>query len=146
MKTVGNILWLVLAGFWLALGYVIAGVVNCITIIGIPFGLQAFKLAGYALWPFGRVVIERPNRDVGLGCLANGIWFVLSGIWLALGHVIAGAILCLTIIGIPFGVACFKLAGLALAPFGKMIVPANAIPPGSTLVFTAPTPLGDSTP
>jgi uncharacterized membrane protein YccF (DUF307 family) len=129
---IGNVLWLVLAGLWMALAYVVAGVVQCITIIGIPFGIQSFKLAGYALWPFGRVVLERTDRDGGLSCLGNVIWFVLSGLWLAIGHVVTGLLLCLTIIGIPFGIASFKLAGLALAPFGKIVVKAGApLPPGA---------------
>jgi uncharacterized membrane protein YccF (DUF307 family) len=123
MRLVGNIIWLVLAGWWLFLGYVIAGVLNCITIIGIPFGIQAFKLAGYALWPFGRMVIHRPDRDAALSCLGNAIWLVLGGFWLALAHLFTGVLLCLTIIGIPLGIADFKLAGLALTPFGKMVVP-----------------------
>ena len=79
MRTIGNVLWLVLAGWWLAIGYVIAGILNCITIIGIPFGVQSFKLAGYALWPFGRVVVERPGASPTLGCLGNVIWLVLGG-------------------------------------------------------------------
>lgn len=122
MRTIGNILWLVLAGVWLAIGYVLAGVINCIFIITIPFGVQAFKLAGYALWPFGRMVVHRPNRDVALGCLGNVIWFVFGGIWLALGHLVAGVLRCMTVVGIPLGIACFKMTGLALAPFGKQIV------------------------
>lgn len=121
-STVANVLWLVLAGFWLAIGYALAGVVNMITIIGIPFGLQSFKLAGYALWPFGRVVVERPGRSAGLSCLGNVLWFVLSGVWLALAHVLTGLLLCATIIGIPLGIASFKMAGLAIAPFGKQVV------------------------
>ncbi len=142
MRTIGNILWLLLAGIWLAIGYVIAGIINCIFIITIPFGIQAFKLASFALWPFGRVVIERRDRDVALGCLGNAIWFVTSGIWLALGHLFAGVLLCLTIIGIPFGIACFKMAGLALAPFGKQIVPASSMrEPGALVVGVRP--LGD---
>ncbi len=132
MRTIGNILWLLLAGIWMAISYVIAGVVQCITIIGIPFGIQSFKLAGYALWPFGRVVVQRPGSLGGLSCVGNVIWFVLSGLWLAIGHVLTGLLLCITIIGIPFGIASFKLAGLALTPFGKVIVPAGApLPPGS---------------
>ncbi len=127
MKTAGNILWLVLAGVWLALAYVIAGVINCIFIITIPFGIQAFKLAGYALWPFGRMVVHRPDRDVALGCLGNAIWFVFGGLWLALAHLIAGLLLCVTVIGIPLGVASFKMASLALAPFGKVIVPVDSV-------------------
>ena len=123
MRTIGNVLWLVLAGWWLAIGYVIAGILNCITIIGIPFGVQSFKLAGYTLWPFGRVVVERPGASPTLGCLGNVIWLVLGGLALALGHVLAGVLLCITIIGIPLGVASFKMAVLALTPFGKVVVP-----------------------
>ncbi|MET0909140.1 MAG: YccF domain-containing protein, partial [Ilumatobacteraceae bacterium] len=123
MRTIGNILWFVLAGLWMAIGYVIAGVIQCITIIGIPFGLQSFKLARYALWPFGRVVVQRIDRDPGLSCVGNVIWLLLGGVWLALGHLFTGVLLCITIIGIPFGIASFKLAGLALVPFGKQVVP-----------------------
>jgi uncharacterized membrane protein YccF (DUF307 family) len=132
VRTIGNILWLLLAGIWMSISYLIAGVVQCITIIGIPFGIQSFKLAGYALWPFGRVVVQRPGSLGGLSCVGNVIWFVLSGLWLAIGHVLTGLLLCITIIGIPFGIASFKLAGLALTPFGKVVVPAGApLPPGS---------------
>jgi len=87
--------------------------------------VQSFKLAGYALWPFGRVVVRRPGSSEGVSAFANIIWLVLGGIWLALGHVFAGLLLCITIIGIPFGVASFKMAGLALVPFGKEIVDAD---------------------
>jgi uncharacterized membrane protein YccF (DUF307 family) len=122
MKTLGNILWLVLAGVWLALGYAVAGLVLCITIIGIPFGVQAFKLAAFSLWPFGRHVV--PRRDSG-GCLQtvfNVIWLVFFGWEIFLAHLVAGALLCITIIGIPFGVQAFKLSVLALWPFGREIV------------------------
>jgi uncharacterized membrane protein YccF (DUF307 family) len=125
VKTIGNVLWLVLAGWWLAIGYLVAGVLNCVTIIGIPFGVQSFKLAGYALWPFGRVVVQRPGASSALGCLGNIIWLVLGGLALAVGHVIAGVLLCITIIGIPLGLASFKMAVLALTPFGKVVVPAQ---------------------
>ena len=132
MRTIGNILWFVLAGLWMAIGYVLAGVVQCITIIGIPFGLQSFKLAGNALLPFGRVVVQRMDRSATGTGLGNVIWLLLGGLWLALGHVVTGVLLCITIIGIPFGIASFKLAGLALVPFGKQIVPAGMpLPPGS---------------
>jgi uncharacterized membrane protein YccF (DUF307 family) len=130
-----NVLWLVLAGFWLCLAYLCAGIVLCITIIGIPFGIQSFKLAGYALWPFGRVVVQRFDRDPALSCVGNVLWFVLSGLWLAIGHVITGLLLCLTIIGIPFGIASFKLAGLALVPFGKVVVSAGAPLPPNARVY-----------
>lgn len=127
MRFIGNILWLLLAGIWLAITYVIAGILMFLTIIGIPFGVQAFKLAGYALWPFGRVVVERPRSDPGVSCIANVIWIVLAGWWLAIEHLLLGILLCITIIGIPFGAASFKMAILAIAPFGKEIVPAHSL-------------------
>jgi uncharacterized membrane protein YccF (DUF307 family) len=122
VRTILNILWLVLAGLWLAIAYVVAGVLLCITLIGIPFGVQAFKLAGYALWPFGRTLVPSPTRVKGLSVIGNILWFVLAGWWLALAHLLTGILLCLTIIGIPLGVADFKMAGAALVPFGKEIV------------------------
>lgn len=122
MRTVGNILWLVLAGFWLAIGYALAGLINLVFIVTIPFAVQSFKLAGYALWPFGRVVVDRPGHSVGLSVLGNVIWLVFGGLWLALAHVLTGLLLMITVIGIPFGIASFKMAGLALAPFGRQIV------------------------
>jgi uncharacterized membrane protein YccF (DUF307 family) len=122
MRTALNVIWLVLAGVWLALGYVLAAVIMAITIIGIPFAAQAIKLAGYALWPFGRLLVPRASRHKGLSVFANILWFVLVGWWLALEHLIVGIILCITIIGIPLGVGAFKMAGAALVPFGKEIV------------------------
>jgi uncharacterized membrane protein YccF (DUF307 family) len=122
LRTILNIIWLVLAGLWLAIAYVVAGLILCITIIGIPFGVQSFKLAGYALWPFGRVLVPSPTRLKGFSVVANILWFVLAGWWLALAHLLTGILLCLTIIGIPLGVADFKMAGAALVPFGKEIV------------------------
>lgn len=127
MRTIGNLLWLVLAGIWLALAYLVAGFLTFITIIGIPFGIQAFKLAGYALWPFGRVVVRRPRADVSLSTLGNVIWFILGGWFLVLLHLLTGLLLLLTIVGIPLGIANIKMAGLALAPFGKQIVPLASI-------------------
>jgi uncharacterized membrane protein YccF (DUF307 family) len=127
VRTVGNILWLVLSGLWMAIGYAFAGIVMCALIITIPFGIASFRLASYALWPFGRTVV--PRADAGAGsCLGNVIWFCLAGLWLAIGQVVTGALLCLTIIGIPFGIASFKMAGLALAPLGKDIVPIDPGP------------------
>ena len=117
-----NVLWLVLSGFWLFIAYLLAGVIQCITIIGIPFGIQSFKLAGFALWPFGRAVVKRPTRSSLLSLVGNVVWFVLSGLWLAIAHLLTGLLLCITIIGIPLGVANFKLIPLALAPFGKDVV------------------------
>lgn len=125
MRLIGNVLWLVLAGWWLCLGYLLAGVANCLTVIGIPFGIASFRLAGYTLWPFGRAVVGGSTVG-GLTVIANVIWFFLGGIWLALGHLLAGVLLCVTVLGIPFGLASFRMAGLALAPLGKHVVPAGS--------------------
>ena len=123
MKTLLNIIWLVLAGFWLALGYVLAGIICCILIITIPFGIASFRMASYALWPFGRTVVDR--HDAGAASLiGNIIWIVVAGIWLAIGHVVTGIALCVTIIGIPLGIANFKLIPVSLMPLGKVIVDA----------------------
>ena len=122
MRTLLNVLWLVLAGIWLALGYVLAAVLMAITIIGIPFAKQALKLAGYAVWPFGRTLVPSETRHKGLSVFANVLWFVLVGWWLALEHLVVGVVLCITIIGIPLGVGSIKMAGAALVPFGKEVV------------------------
>ncbi|MGE3235989.1 MAG: YccF domain-containing protein [Thermoleophilia bacterium] len=122
MRTILNVIWLVLAGVWLTIGYLVAAVLLCITIIGIPFAVQAVKLAGYALWPFGRALVPSAGRNRPLSAVGNILWFVLAGWWLALEHLLVGILLCITIIGIPLGVACFKMAGAALVPFGKAIV------------------------
>ena len=111
MRTLGNIIWLVFAGFWMALAYAIAGIVMFILIITIPFGIAAFRMAGYALWPFGRTVVSKPTSGVMSG-IGNVIWFILAGLWIAIGHIITGVILCIFIITIPFGIASFKMAGL----------------------------------
>jgi uncharacterized membrane protein YccF (DUF307 family) len=121
VKTILNILWLVLCGFWLAIGYVAAGVLMCILIVTIPFGIACFRLAAYVLWPFGRTVVPKPGAGAG-SFIGNVLWFVLAGLWMAIAHVITGLALCITIIGIPLGVADFKLAAVAIAPLGKDIV------------------------
>ncbi|QHC26619.1 YccF domain-containing protein [Streptomyces sp. GS7] len=124
MKFILNILWLILCGFWMALGYVLAGIVCCILIITIPFGIASFRIAGYALWPFGRTTVER--RDAGAGSvIGNIIWIVFAGWWLALGHIVTGIALCVTIIGIPFGIANFKMIPISLLPLGREIVPTD---------------------
>jgi uncharacterized membrane protein YccF (DUF307 family) len=116
-----NIIWLVLAGFWLAIGYALAGLVMFVLIITIPFGIASFRLAGFVLWPFGRTVV--PQHDAGTPSLiGNVLWFVLAGLWIAIAHVVTGIALCITIIGIPFGWANIKLALVALAPLGKEVV------------------------
>jgi uncharacterized membrane protein YccF (DUF307 family) len=124
MKTLLNLIWLVLAGFWLAIGYALAGIICCVLIVTIPFGIASFRIAGYTLWPFGRTVVDK--RSAGAGALlGNLIWIVFAGWWLALGHLATGIALCLTVIGIPLGVANFKLIPVSLLPLGKEIVPTN---------------------
>ena len=122
MKTIGNILWFVLAGFWLALGWAFAGVVCCITIVGIPFGIQAFKLAGFSLWPFGRTVVATDEGSTVLETVFNVIWLLLFGWGLFLASMTSALLLCITIIGIPFAVQSFKIGVLALWPFGRTVV------------------------
>ncbi len=121
MRFVLNVIWLVLAGFWLAVGYALAGVVAFILIITIPFGLAAFRIAAFTLWPFGRRIVRR--SDAGTGSLiGNILWIILFGWWLALGHLLTGIALCLTIIGIPLGLGNFKLIPVSLTPLGREIV------------------------
>jgi uncharacterized membrane protein YccF (DUF307 family) len=116
-----NLIWLVLSGFWLAVGYVVAGVVCCVLIITIPWGLASFRIANYALWPFGRTVVDRPGAGAP-SLIGNVVWIIVAGIWLAIGHVVTGVLLCVTIIGIPLGVANFKMVPVSLMPLGKEIV------------------------
>ncbi|MBN6034894.1 YccF domain-containing protein [Amycolatopsis sp. 195334CR] len=122
MKTILNVIWLVLCGFWMAVGYAIAGIICCILIITIPFGLASFRMANYALWPFGRTLVDRRGSGVA-SVLGNIIWIIVAGWWLAIGHLVTGLALCITIIGIPLGVANFKMIPVALVPLGKEIVP-----------------------
>ncbi|MDR2950424.1 MAG: YccF domain-containing protein [Prevotella sp.] len=121
MKTLGNIIWVIFGGFMIALEYFIAGFLLMLTIIGIPFGLQAFKLGILALWPFGSSVKEIENSSGCLSLIMNIIWIIIGGFWIALTHLFWGVLFCITIIGIPFGKQHFKLIHLALVPFGKKI-------------------------
>jgi uncharacterized membrane protein YccF (DUF307 family) len=116
-----NVIWVVLAGFWLFLGYMVAALLACVFIITIPFGLAAFRIGIYSLWPFGRTVVEQPGKGAG-STIGNLIWFVLGGWWLGLAHLVTGLLLCLTIIGIPLGIANFKLINVCLRPFGRQII------------------------
>ena len=121
MNTLLNIIWLVLSGFWLFLGYVIAGVVMCVLIVTIPWGIASFRIARYALWPFGREVVTKPTSGVW-SFLGNTVWIILAGWWLALAHLVTGLLLCITIIGIPLGIANFKMVPISLLPLGKEII------------------------
>ncbi len=124
MRTIGNILWLILAGWWLALGYVLFGLLSFILIVTIPFGIACFRLAGFVLWPFGRTVVWQ--RDAGVwSAIGSVVWLIFFGWELALAHLFAGLLLCITIIGIPFGIACWKMIPLALLPLGRQVVPVS---------------------
>jgi uncharacterized membrane protein YccF (DUF307 family) len=130
MRAILNIIWLILGGFWLAIGYIAAGILACIFIITIPFGIASFRMAGYALWPFGRAVVAKPGAGLG-SALGNVIWFVIAGIWLAIGHVTTALAQAVTIIGIPLAIANLKMIPVTCFPFGKDIVDARAIPLGA---------------
>jgi uncharacterized membrane protein YccF (DUF307 family) len=121
MRLVLNLLWLALSGFWMFLAYIVIGVLWCVTVIGIPFGIAPFRIGLFALWPFGRTIVKKPGAGAGSG-IGNVFWFVLSGIWLAIGHALTGALLCITVIGIPLGLANFKLIPISLFPLGKDVV------------------------
>jgi uncharacterized membrane protein YccF (DUF307 family) len=124
MRLVLNIIWLVLCGFWMAILWVVAGIVMCVLIITIPLGIQAFKTASYVLWPFGRTIVKR--HDAGAGSLlGNVIWILLVGWELAIGHLVTGVLLAITIIGLPLAAANFKMIPISLVPFGRVIVPTS---------------------
>ena len=124
MRTVGNLLWLLLSGIEMAIAYLFAALLAVVFIVTIPLAVPAVRLAGFTLWPFGRVVVRRRSAGAG-AAIANVVWFIVAGWWLALLHVIFGLLLALTIIGIPFTVVHLKLAGLALTPYGKDVVEAR---------------------
>ena len=141
MRFLLNVIWLVLCGIWMAIGYVLAGIVCCILIVTIPFGIASFRLAGFVLWPFGRTTVRAPGAGVA-SAIGNLLWFLVAGWWLALIHVVAGIGFCLTVIGIPFGVASFKLAAVGLFPLGKRVVetapPRDWMHAGSGVVQSVP--------
>lgn len=122
MNLILNVLWLLFGGFLIAIEYLISSLILMITIIGIPFGLQTLKLGLVALWPFGKEMVSTPSDGGCLSLIMNILWIFCGGIWIALTHLVTGAILCITVIGIPFGLQHFKMAGLALTPFGKTFI------------------------
>lgn len=122
MKLLGNIVWLVFGGIVIAVEYFIGSIVLMITIVGIPFGIQTLKMAALAIWPFGRDTRVHTRASGCLYILMNVIWLLCGGIWIALSHALFGLLLCITIIGIPFGMQHFKLTAIALNPFGRDIV------------------------
>lgn len=121
MRILLNLIWLLFGGLLMALGYAIVALVMLVLIVTIPFGIASARIALFCLWPFGRTIVRRPDAGTG-STLGNVIWFVLAGWWLALGHLGTGVLMCLTIIGIPLGLANFKLIPVSLTPFGRDIV------------------------
>jgi len=126
LRVILNVIWLIFEGLWMAIAYVLAGLVAFILIITIPFGIAAFRIAGYVLWPFGRTIERHPRAGIA-SVIGNVLWIILFGWWLAIGHLVAGALLCLTIIGIPLGLACFKIIPITLVPLGVRIVPVDSV-------------------
>ncbi|EXF24240.1 membrane protein [Nesterenkonia sp. AN1] len=130
MSTILNVIWLLFGGLWLALGYFLAGIVCCLLIITIPFGIASFRIGVYALWPFGRTIVDRSPRGAGaFTTIGNVIWVLVAGIWIAIGHVLTAIPMFISIIGIPLGIANLKLIPVSLMPLGKVIVPSNAVLP-----------------
>ena len=126
MRLILNVIWFVLAGVWMAIAYAIAALICFILIITIPFGIASLRIAAFCLWPFGRVIVRRGDAGAG-STIGNIIWIILAGWWLALGHLITGILLCITIIGIPLGLANFKLIPVTFTPLGREIVDADSI-------------------
>jgi uncharacterized membrane protein YccF (DUF307 family) len=124
MRTLLNIIWFVFSGFWLWVAYMLAGMICCVLIITIPWGIASFRMASYAAWPFGREVVDKPTAGI-MSVLGNVIWILAVGWWLVLTHIATGIALCLTIIGIPMGFANFKLIPVSLMPLGRRIVRTN---------------------
>lgn len=137
MRLLLNLIWLVFGGFWLALGYLLFGVIACIFIVTIPFGIASFRIAGYALWPFGRTVVERPTAGLASG-IGNVIWFLVAGLWLAIAHVVTAVAQAVTIIGIPLAIANLKMIPVSLVPLGKEIVPIGQVGTGYRQVSGMP--------
>jgi uncharacterized membrane protein YccF (DUF307 family) len=145
MRTLLNIIWFIFSGFWLWLAYMLAGIICCLLIITIPWGIASFRMASYAAWPFGRELVDKPTAGI-LSFLGNVIWVIVAGWWIALTHVATGILLCITIIGIPLGVANFKLIPVSLMPLGKQIVRKPSRPAEVTVPKPAPTGEPSQTP
>ncbi|MBY4127808.1 YccF domain-containing protein [Rhodococcus fascians] len=121
MRLILNVIWLVFGGLWLAIGYFFAGLLLCILIVTIPFGIASFRIGVYALWPFGSTIVDRPGAGSG-ALVGNVLWLILAGWWLALGHVVTAIAMAITIIGIPLAIANLKLIPVSLMPLGKDVV------------------------
>ena len=121
MRTLLNLIWVVLGGFWLWLEYMFFGIIACVLIVTIPAGIASFRIAGYALWPFGRIVVARPDAGAMSG-LGNLIWFLVAGVWLAIGHLTTAVAQAVTIVGIPLAIANVKMIPVTCFPFGTAII------------------------
>jgi uncharacterized membrane protein YccF (DUF307 family) len=141
LRVLLNVVWLVLQGWILALAYLLAGLIACLLVVTIPFGIASFRLAGFVVWPFGRTTVRAPGAGVA-SAVGNLLWFLFAGWWLALIHIVSGIGFFVTIIGIPFGVASFKLAAVGLFPLGKRVVetapPRSWMQAGGAVVQGAP--------
>jgi uncharacterized membrane protein YccF (DUF307 family) len=124
MRLILNVIWLVFGGLWLALGYLLAALICFVLIVTIPFGFASLRIASYALWPFGRTIVEKPGAGAG-ALIGNVIWVLLCGIWLAIGHLLSAAAMAVTVIGLPLALANLKLIPVSLVPLGKEIVPVD---------------------
>ncbi|MFT7021963.1 MAG: uncharacterized membrane protein YccF (DUF307 family) [Rhodococcus sp. (in: high G+C Gram-positive bacteria)] len=121
VRVILNIIWLIFGGLWLALGYFLAGIICCILIVTIPFGIASFRIGVYALWPFGKTVVDKPTSGVA-SVVGNVIWLIVAGVWLAIGHIVSAFAMAITIIGIPLAIANLKMIPISLMPLGKDIV------------------------
>ncbi|MCZ4076671.1 YccF domain-containing protein [Rhodococcus sp. H36-A4] len=121
MRVILNIIWLIFGGLWLAIGYFAAGIICCILIITIPFGIASFRIGVYALWPFGKTIVDKPTSGAA-AIIGNVIWLIVAGIWLAIAHIVSAIAMAITIIGIPLAVANLKMVPISLMPLGKDIV------------------------
>ena len=135
MRAILNIIWLLFGGIWLALGYFLFGALACLLIITIPAGVASFRMGAYALWPFGKTVVNKPGAGAGSAFL-NAMWFVIGGLWLAIGHLTTAAAQAITIVGIPLAIANLKMIPVTCFPFGKQIVDSDSIPAGTRPFFT----------
>lgn len=129
MRTLLNLIWLVFGGLWLAIGYFVFGLLACVLIVTIPFGVASLRMAKYALWPFGSAVVEKPSAGAG-SAIGNVVWFIVAGVWLAIGHVVTALAQTVTIVGIPVALANLKMIPVTCFPFGKEIVPRSSLAPG----------------
>ena len=125
MRLILNVIWLIFGGLWLAAGYVVAALVSFLLIVTIPFGFASLRIASYALWPFGRTIVDKPTAGAG-ALIGNVIWVLLFGLWLAIGHLVSAAAMAITIVGIPLALANLKLIPVSLMPLGKHIVPVGS--------------------